>query len=297
MVLWTLGAGHTAESFAGRSEQLDFRDWRTPTRYSEVVIATFELNATAWVLLVVAALLIGIAKTALPGLATIAVAIFAAILPAKESTAVMLWLLIVGDLTAIWTYRHNVDWRSLRRLAPAVLVGIAIGAFVLSNVNDATMKRMIGIILLTLTAFTIALMWWRARTSSTDAAALATSTQSFANSALARWTYGGLGGFTTMVANSGGPPMTLYFMASGFDMIRFLGTQAWFFFLINLTKVPFQAGLGLYSPQSAGTDALLIPPVLIGALVGRKLIKGMNERIFTPLVIGLTVISSMYLLF
>ncbi|WP_210115828.1 hypothetical protein [Acidipropionibacterium timonense] len=77
------------------------------------MIPVFALSAGGWVLLAVASLLLGVAKTALPGLATVAVAMFAAVLPARESTAVMLVLLLLGDVIAVWTYRHDVDWRGL----------------------------------------------------------------------------------------------------------------------------------------------------------------------------------------
>lgn len=254
------------------------------------MFAVFDLTPGAWAVLVVGALLIGVAKTALPGLATISVAMFAAVIPARESTAVMLLLLMIGDVIAVWTYRRNVDWAALRRLVPAVLVGVLLGTGVLGWIDDAAMKRMIGVILLTLTAVTLWLMWWSRRRSPLSGAG------GFGQSRIARWIYGGLGGFTTMVANAGGPPMTLYFMASGFDMVRFIGTQAWFFFLVNLTKAPLQASLGLYSTAALGTDLLLAAAVILGAWAGRVLIKRMNPEIFNPLVLGLTVVSSVYLL-
>lgn len=51
----------------------------------------------AALLMVLAALVVGYSKTALNGVAAIAVAIFAFLLPAKESTAAILAVLIVGD--------------------------------------------------------------------------------------------------------------------------------------------------------------------------------------------------------
>ena len=70
-------------------------------------------------LMVVAALIIGYSKTALGGLAVISVAIFATIMPAKESTAAILAVLMVGDLVACWHYRRDADWCLIRRLLPA----------------------------------------------------------------------------------------------------------------------------------------------------------------------------------
>lgn len=297
------------------------------------MIPVYDLTSSAWVVLIIAGLLIGVAKTALPGLATIAVAMFAAVLPAKESTAVMLLLLLVGDLLAVWAYRKDVDWGALRSLVPPVFIGLIVGAVVLDNISDTGMRKMIGIILLTLTGITLVLMLNGRRKDraaalgegsvvteketletaeigemlspstefpqkdSRDRSRMTTSSEKFAKSPLARWTYGFIGSFTTMVANSGGPPMTMYFLASGFDMLRFLGTQAWFFFIVNIAKVPFQATLGLHSGHSLTTDLLLLPTVLVGAFLGRRLVRYMNPAIFNPLIISLTVLSSAYLLF
>lgn len=80
-------------------------------------------------------------------------------------------------------------------------------------------------------------------------------------------------------------------------MVRFLGTQAWFFFVVNLAKLPFQGILGLHSAHSLATDLLLLPTVIVGALLGRLVIARINPAIFNPLVIGLSILSAVYLLF
>ena len=56
-----------------------------------------------------AALVIGFSKTSFGGIAAIAVAVFALAMPAKESTATVLLLLLVGDVIAVSRYR-TVSW-------------------------------------------------------------------------------------------------------------------------------------------------------------------------------------------
>ena len=108
--------------------------------------------------------------------------------------------------------------------------------------------------------------------------------------------YGTLAGFTTMVANAGGPVMSMYFLASRTPVMVFLGTSAWFFAIVNLVKVPFLAGLGLFTPSVLLMDLVLAPLVVIGALIGLRLAKRMPQRLFDRLVIGLTIGGSLYLL-
>ena len=71
-----------------------------------------------------------------------------------------------------------------------------------------------------------------------------------------------------MVANAGGPVMSMYFLAARFPINRFLGTAAWFFFVVNVAKTPFSVSLGLISLDSLRLDLLLAPAVIFGALAG-----------------------------
>ena len=203
----------------------------------------------------------------------------AIVLPAKESTGFVLLLLLTGDLVAIWTYRKHVDWRLIGRLVVPVLVGIGLGAVFLNWVDGPIMKRTIGVILLAL----LVLGLWPDK--------LATHRPSVG------MVYGGLAGFTTMVANAGGPPMNLYLLAAKYDKLRFLGTTAWFFFAVNLTKLPVSIGLGIIRPGTALLALPLVPLVLVGTWLGRVLIKRIDQATFDRLVTIFVAVSALYLVF
>ena len=245
-----------------------------------------DLTALAWALLAFGAVTVGISKTALPGSSTLAVAIFAAVLPPKQSTGTLLLLLITADLFAVAAYTRHTDWRALLRLAPAVVAGLLVGVVFLAVADDQWVKRFIAVILLAVIAITLL----RRRF------AKAVVEEGRAHPAAAI-TYGVLGGFSTMVANAAGPVMSMYFLASRFSVMQFLGTAAWFYALINLTKLPFSIGLGLITAPGLLTDVVLVPAVVLGAIVGRRLAPRMDQRMFERLVIVLTVIGAVYLLF
>jgi uncharacterized membrane protein YfcA len=248
-------------------------------------VALENLTVVAWMLLALGAVVVGMSKTALPGAGTVAVALFAAVLPARESTATLLLLLIVGDMLALWAYRRHARWRPLLRLVPAVLAGIVLGVVFLAVADDAGVRRGIGILLLMVVAVTL---WRRAAARSAERA--------IAGGWLASAVYGTLGGFTTMVANAAGPVMSMYFLAARFPVKEFLGTAAWFFAVVNLAKVPFAAGLGLFSLDSLWIDLLLLPAVLAGAVLGRLLAGRISQVLFERLVIALTIVGALYLL-
>lgn len=241
-----------------------------------------ELSALAWVVLAAGAVIIGLSKAALPGAGTIAVVLFASALPAKQSTGTILLLLIVGDALALLAYRRHADVRALLRLIPTVIAGILVGTLFLAFASDQWVRRTIGVILLVVIALTL---WWRSRA---DADATP--------GAVAAGLYGVLGGFTTMVANAAGPVMSMYFLAARLPVQVFLGTAAWFFAAVNVAKVPFSIGLGLITPEGLLIDLILVPAVVIGALVGRRIAAVISQRLFEQIVIVLTVVGAVYLL-
>jgi uncharacterized membrane protein YfcA len=242
-----------------------------------------ELSALAWIVLAIGAAVVGLSKAALPGAGALAVALFAAVLPAKQSTGTILLLLIVGDVFALLSYRRHADWRTIIRMAPAVVGGLLLGSLFLAVASDVVVRVTIGILLLLVVGVTL----WRRRRSGD-----VPLRQGHAAAAV----YGGLGGFTTMVANAAGPVMSMYFIAARFPVQAFLGTSAWFFAIVNLAKVPFSIGLGLITPTGALTALILVPVVVIAAFVGRAFARRVDQRLFERLVIVLTIVGSVYLL-
>lgn len=236
-------------------------------------------------LMVLAAIVIGFSKTALGGLAVIAVAIFATILPAKESTAAVLLLLIVGDFVAVWHYRHDADWSMIRRLLPAVLPGLVLGAIFLRFVSDGVLRRSIGVVLLVLILVQLVVKWRSHSPVSRGHEGRA-----------AVWAAGSGAGFATMTANAAGAVMTLYLSASGIDKRRFIGTNAWFFLIVNLVKVPFSVGLGLMHLEDLSRAAMLAPLILLGGVIGYAAVRRLSQRRFDVAVLGASAVAATALL-
>jgi uncharacterized membrane protein YfcA len=242
------------------------------------------MTISALVLLGVAALLVGFAKTAIGGMGSLAVAIFAFVLPTRESTAAILLLLLIGDVVAVWHYRGEADYGLLKRLVPAVIPGLALGALFLWWVDDATLRRVIGALLLVLALIQLFLAW------------RSPDTTRFASSHPAALGTGVAAGFATMTANAAGPVMTLYLVAQGVEKLRFLGTSAVFFFAVNLCKLPFSAGLGLFTAGTFWRTLALAPFVLVGCWVGLHTARRLSQTHFDQAVLAATVVSALALL-
>lgn len=232
------------------------------------------LTPIVWAALLAAAALTGLAKTA--------AAIFALVLPAKESTGVMLALLLNGDMIALWAYRRDAVAAVLRRLVRSVLAGVGLGALLLAVSTQAQMRRAIGAILLFLVIVTLAQRRW--------------GPPHVSQGRVARAAYGTLAGFTTMAANTGGPVTSMYFLASRFSVSEFPGTTAWFFFTVNVIKAPFTIGMGLLRLEHLPLIALLAPVVLACAWARRRLADHIPLRVFEPLVVATTIVATVPLL-
>ncbi|WP_328676115.1 sulfite exporter TauE/SafE family protein [Streptomyces sp. NBC_01261] len=257
----------------------------------------WHISGWEFAALAAAALLVGFSKTAVSGANTVSLAIFAAVLPARASTGVLLPILIVGDVLAVLTYRRHAHWPTLWRLFPAVAAGVVFGTLFLVWADDAVVRTSIGGILLFMAGVTL----WRRRKAeaaagdSEGAADEPDSVTTRSGRAKAR-SYGVLGGFTTMVANAGGPVMSMYLLSAGFRKLGFLGTSAFFFLIVNVTKVPFSVGLGLIDGHSLLLDAALAAFVVPGALIGKWAVNRINQRLFEQLVIAATIIGGLQLL-
>ena len=193
---------------------------------------------------------------------------------------------MVGDVFALIAYRRHAHWPTLLRLAPAVIAGLLVGFAFLALAGDGIVRRAIGVILLLMIAVTLWRRWRQDRADATPGGGV-----------LLASSYGALGGFTTMVANAGGPVMSMYFLATRTPVQVFLGTSAWFFAIINVVKVPFLAGLGLFPGPVLLMDAVLAPLVVVGALLGLRVARRLDQRVFDRIVIVLTVLGAVYLLF
>ncbi len=99
-----------------------------------------------------------------------------------------------------------------------------------------------------------------------------------------------------MTANAAGPVMALYFLAARIDKDRFIGTNAWFFALVNLSKVPLAASLGLFTPQGLCLDLAMIPAVLLGAWLGTWVIGKVTQRQFEVVTMVASAVSAASLL-
>ncbi len=237
-----------------------------------------------WAALLTGGFLIGVAKTGLPGVGILVVPLLALAFDAKASVGLLLPILIFADVFAVIYYRRHGDWRHLARLLPWAVAGIAVGFWVLSMIDSARLKPLIGLIVLVMLVI-------RFRSLATD------DGESVPQHRLFSAAMGTAAGATTMMANAAGPVMTLYLLSMRFDKKKFVGTAAWFFFIVNWIKVPLMGRLDMITTASLKLDLAAFPAVAAGAFAGIWLLKRIPQRLFNILALALAAAAAIKLLF
>lgn len=239
-----------------------------------------------------AAFIIGFSKTAVPGAALLAVPLFALVFEGRLIAGGTLPILVIGDVFAVSWYRRHADWRVIRAVAPWLGVGFVagIGFFVAVGAATRPVEVAIGLIVLAIVGIQILRLVRR------DAATATATTGAAA-------VYGTTGGFTTFVANAAGPVINTYLVAWRLPKAALVGTSAWLYLLINLSKIPLYLALGawtsggaFFTADSLTYNALVAPGVLAGVFAGRALFPHLPERIFLGLVLTLATLGAVNLL-
>ncbi len=232
-----------------------------------------DLSAHAWWLGLTAALCAGLSKSGFGPFGLLTVILMAEILPARESTGVVLPLLIFADLLAVRSFQEHASWPALRALLPATGVGIITGWWIMPAIPSEFFGRTLGWIILCLIGVIIV---QRLRPQ-----LLTTIT----THPLLGMGCGWAAGVTTMIANAAGPITAFYFLSQRYSKMVMVGTGGWFYCAINISKLPFSWELGLLNGKSLLLDLILLPGVLVGFCLGHAFLKRIPQNVFEWLLI------------
>jgi uncharacterized membrane protein YfcA len=211
---------------------------------------------------------VGINKTGLPGLGIVVVPLIAAFFPAKTSTGLLLPLLAMADLFAVGYYHRHAKWNHIIKLLPAAIVGIAAGSLVVRRIADFQLAPAIGIIVLIMLILNY----------------LQDRKQNGAFNIPQHWLFavamGFFAGLTTQLANAAGPVIVIYFLAAGLPKYEFIGTNAWFFLIVNWLKIPVFISEGRITLESVAADVVMLPLIAVGAFAGILILKNVPQKWF-----------------
>jgi len=249
------------------------------------ILDFFNFSLIQWLMLLCTALIVGFSKTGISGLLMLATSAMASVFGGKETTGIILPMLIVGDVFAVVFYKQHTDWSSIKKLLPWTFAGFVAGALTGNLINDRQFKILIALSVIVCLCLLIYTEF----------------KGEIVNVPKASWFYiltGMAAGFTTMIGNAAGPIFSVYLLAMGFDKKSFMGTSAVFFMIVNISKVPLQVLFwNNITIKSVTVALIMIPLITVGALIGVAVNKKINEKPFRYLIIILTAVAAIRLLF
>ena len=217
----------------------------------------------------------GMAKTGLPGVSILAILAMAEAFPgdAKASVGAIMPAIIVGDVIAVFWFRRHAQWRRVWSLIPFVAVGMVCGTILLHEVAGKRLGPILGWLVTGFLVIEVCRQYFRWQQ----------TPDHWVFSAL----FGLVAGFGTMIGNAAGPVMTIYLISRGMQKQDLIGTAAWFFFIVNLSKLPVMTWLHMLNPDTVGFGFAVACFVPIGSILGAKLLRVIPQRPFDLLALGL----------
>lgn len=249
-----------------------------------------DLTLNQWLLGIAGALFVGLGKGGLPGLGNVSIWLYAMAFGAKESVAVLLVVLIFGDIVAIAVYKKHADFRHVWRLMPWSMFGVVIGFLLFDVIPASAFARVIGFLLLAMTGLHFLRQWLLSRQARDGHDPIPHKTWFIGSTGI-------LGGTATMLANAAGPIAAFYLMAVRLPKLSFIGTSAWFFFLINVFKLPFQAAADNLHLSSLGISATFGIFAVVGGLIAPRLVAYIPQKYYEFFIWAVILIASVSMIF
>ncbi len=217
-----------------------------------------------------AVILLGFAKGGFAGLGLLAVPLLALTISPVQALAIVLPILMVQDVVTVWSYRHSWDALNIKRLLPGAILGIGLGFALAAYVPEEAVALTIGLISITF-AIRRLILERGGKLPAATAAGVAGG-----------WIWGGLSGFTSMVAHAGGPPFQVYILPQRLHREIMVGTGAVFFAILNVIKVTPFILLGQFSAENLSTSAVLFPLAVAATFAGVWLVRRIeSDRFYT----------------
>jgi len=229
----------------------------------------------------------GLSKTGIQNVGSLAVPLFAFLFGAKESTGIVLILLAMSDLMGVIYYRKQLIWSEVLKLLPMALLGLLLALIIGKFIDDQTFK----IIMASCILFGVFIMFWTERVKDSRKEILANG----------KWyapIFGFIMGFSTMIGNAAGPALSVYLLSRKMDKFTFVATGAWFIMILNYIKIPLQIFVW-HNVTWAGLllNLMAIPFIVLGGITGIKVVKKLPEQTFKRIIQLLVVVSSILMFF
>ena len=240
-------------------------------------------NPWFYVVAVPAVITIGIAKGGIGGTGGVAVPLMSLVVTVPQAAAVLLPIICFADIFAVWTYRKSWHGPNLKIIIPGAMVGIVAGTLSFRYLDPLAIKVIIGFIALWFSTHN--LFFKRKNQEPTKVNAVKGSFWS------------SLSGFTSFIAHSGAPPLSVYMLPQRMDKTLYVGTLAIYYTAVNYAKIGPYAWLGQLHVTNLTTSLVLVPLVPAGILLGRWLHNTVDDELFYRILLLILFCTGLKLLY
>ena len=237
-----------------------------------------ELTQTSWLLAILGAVAVGMAKGGLGMIGMISVPLMSLTMSPVTAAGIMLPVYIVSDIGGLIAFRRSFDRRVLATMLPGAMAGVGLGWATAHLVDDAAIMLIVGLIgaVFALNALI--------RPHVAGAKGARYGAGSF---------WGAVSGYTSFVSHSGAPPYQVYVQPMRMQSALYAGTTTVFFAIVNAVKVVPYALLGQLNPANLRVSALLFLPAIAGVMLGLKLLRIIPQALFYKFITwGLLIVSA-----
>ena len=225
-----------------------------------------------------AVLITGISKSGFGGgIGIVALPLMASVMPARHMLGVQLPLLIAADALSNLHHLRNYEWRLLKPLVWGALAGVLLGSAVfwaLQQSDPTRVQRGLSLLIGAVCLVFVAIQAW-----GLTGRRVPTLPSHPASSVAV----GATAGFVSTISHAAGPIVTLYLLQAKLARHLLVGTQVFYFLLINSAKVPTYVALGYINASTLRDSVWFIPLIPLGTLAGAWMNKRVPEKPFAAI--------------
>lgn len=225
-----------------------------------------------------AVVLVGLSKGGFQGVSLLSLPLLALAVSPIDALVIMLPILMVQDIVSAWAYRRTWNGAVLLISLPSAAIGIALGYLLAARVSEAGILLIVGVIAC---IFGVRQLWRRV------------SQQvhiPYEPGVIRGIGWGTATGFTSMIAQAGGPTMQILLLPYRLSRDVFVGTLVMQFLAVNWMRLPAFLALGRMTRENLMLSASLLPIAIASTWLGIYLVRRTSGPLFFLLIYVLLVL-------
>lgn len=199
---------------------------------------------------------------------------------AREGVAILTVVQLIGNLSRVWFNRKEIQWSVVKKFAIGAIPATLLGGMIFAVAPLPILSRFLGVFLLLIVvgrrlvrgkSIKMKLEWFTP--------------------------LGFISSFLSAIVGTVGPLVAPFFLAFGLAKGAYISTEAISSVLVQLCKLFIYGTTNTLSMHALLVGTTLTPALILGALVGKKLLDKISEDVFRRIIeIVLIVAGSLMIL-